>query len=95
MSAPTETIDQFKNAIAGFDWFYEMSDSHDVWRRGHAAEQSMLSRAHQGGDDFKRAWNEAHARRYNTKTFCGPYRAPFPEVWPSDAADNTIKEATP
>lgn len=84
-------LDQFKKDVAGFDWFYEMSDSHSVWQRGDAAESAILHRARSGGDDFKRHWNEEHAKRYNTKTFCGPYKPPFPEVWPKDAVDNTTK----
>lgn len=87
----TDTLQQFIADVSRFDWFYEMSDSHDVWKRGSASEATIVHRANVGGDDFKRHWNEQHAKRYNTPTFCGPYRAPFPEVWPQDATDNTIK----
>lgn len=91
MSAAPDALEQFRKDAATFDWFYEMSDSHAVWQRGHAAESAIIARANTGGDEFKRAWNEAHARCYNTKGFCGPYTPPFPSVWPKDSVDNTFK----
>jgi len=92
MSAAPDNLEQFRKDAAIFDWFYEMSDSHFVWLKGNAAESAILSRANAGGDDFRRAWNEAHARRYNTKTFCGPYSPPFLSVWPKDSEDKTLNK---
>lgn len=87
-----DTIEQFMKDVAQFDWYYEFSDDHSVYERGTSAEYAMTNRAHAGGDDFKRHWNQQHAARYNTPQFCGPYRPPFPEVWPADAIDNTHKK---
>ncbi len=92
MSAAPDTLEQFRKDAATFDWFYEMSDSGSVYQRGAAAEGALLRRARSGGDDFMCAWNEAHARCYNTKTFCGPYSPPFPSVWPKDSEDKTFKK---
>jgi len=85
----TTTLDQFIKDAQSFDWFYEMSDSHSVYMAGASAENAMISRANEGGDEFRKAWNEAHAKRYNCKSFCGPYKPPFSSVWPKDSIDNT------
>ncbi len=72
----------FKTKLDRHDWYYYFSDDHRVWCAGEAASKEIIELA-KSSDDFKRAYNEAYAIRFNTPSFVTadrPYRAPFPEV---------------
>lgn len=36
-------FEQLRKMLEKFDWSYEMSDDHSVWRRGKDAEEELLS----------------------------------------------------
>jgi len=77
------TLDEYKAELDRHDWFYYFSDDHRVWSAGEVASKKMHALAVNGNDDFKRAYNEAYAIRFNTPSFVTkdhPYTHPFPEV---------------
>ena len=46
-------MDYLKKLYTGFDWYYDRSDDHSVWSRGHAQwqaicreEQRLISEGH-------------------------------------------------
>ena len=46
------TIEQFFIACQTFDWFYQYSDDHRVWRAGDTAEKKLQAEA--SSDPIKR-----------------------------------------
>lgn len=81
----TEIIDpqDYKDMLRHHDWFYYMSDDHRVYLAGERASKKIFDIAVNGTDEHRRAYNEAHALRFNTPTFVTPdhpYRIPFAGV---------------
>lgn len=74
------TLEKFTKDLAAHDWTYAFSDDPRVYDRGERAERNLMSIARSGGDEYKRAFNTAHAKTFNTETFAKPYNSPFPEV---------------
>ena len=77
------TLDEYKAELARHDWYYYFSDDHRVWSAGEVASKKMVELAKNGNDDFKKAYNEAYALRFNNPSFVydgHPYTPPFPEV---------------
>lgn len=84
------TLDEYKTALKKHDWFHYFSDDNRVCVAGERAGAALLSTAKNGGDDFKRAYNEEHAKRFNVPSFVyegQPYKIPFPNVL-SDPMDD-------
>lgn len=76
----TISIDQFKDELNRHDWYYHFSDDHGVFLRGERENARIFFLAKTGGDDFKRAYNEAHAIHFKTDSFStrqNPYTPPF------------------
>lgn len=74
------TLEDYKETLELHDWFYYFSDDHRVYVAGEQASKQLLAVAEWNGDDFKRAYNEAHAKRFNTPSFTSdnrPYNPPF------------------
>lgn len=69
-------LDDYKNQLALHDWTHAMSDDHRVYIRGRSSEVLLQSIAETHGEEFKRAFNEAHQKAWKTET------KPFPEVAP-------------
>lgn len=77
------TLDEYKAALQKHDWFYYFSDDNRVCMAGERVGAQLLSAAKSGDESFKRAYNEAHSKRFNTKSFVyegHPYKSPFPDV---------------
>lgn len=80
------TLEHFKIELEQYDWFYYFSEDHRVYQAGEQAYRRLKELVLEGGDDFKQAFNEAHAKRFNTETFATkdhPYRVPFHITKPS------------
>jgi hypothetical protein len=76
----TISLEDFKKQLAQHDWFYYFSDDHGVWQRGERDSVRLQGIATTGNDDFKRAYNDACAIRFNTPSFVKPgatYQPPF------------------
>ena len=58
-----ETIEDYEHMLKGFDWYYEYSDDHRVWKKGSEGMR-LLRDAQSRLDPSKTLWN----------THC-PYRA--------------------
>lgn len=39
--APGATLDEYKQLIADYDWYYSYSDDHRVWQRGEASREKI------------------------------------------------------
>lgn len=77
------TIEEYKTQLEQHDWFYHFSDDHGVWVNGERESARIFSIAQNGNDDFKKAYNEAYAIRFNTPSFVYDnhlYIPPFPFV---------------
>lgn len=74
------TLEEYQKLLQHHDWYYYFSDDHRVWLRGEEASARIVALAKAGPDDFKRAYNEAHARHFNNEDFGKSYKIPFPEV---------------
>lgn len=77
------TLDEYKIALKKHDWFHYFSDDNRVCQAGERVGAKLLSAAKNGGDDFKLAYNEEHAKHFNTSSFVyegHPYKIPFPEA---------------
>lgn len=73
-------LDEYKQQLEKHDWFYAFSDSHYVWQKGMMREKQLMHIAETQGNEFKKAFNEAHAKRFNTDTFSKPYHVPYPNA---------------
>lgn len=60
-SQPMSPAD-FYDACEAFDWFYEMSDDSQVWRRGEVVRRALMSHAPEGSENraIWRAWVDYH-----------------------------------
>jgi hypothetical protein len=76
------SLEEFKKLLEEHDWFYMMSDDNRVYRAGNTNEWKLKEFARANGDDFKRAYNEAYAKRFHTPPFTVPHVWPFKEVAP-------------
>jgi hypothetical protein len=77
------TIEEYKTQLEQHDWFYHFSDDHGVWVNGERESARIFLIAENGNADFKRAYNEAYALRFNTPSFFYDrhlYIPPFPFV---------------
>lgn len=63
------TLEQYKELLSRHDWYYYFSDDHGVWQRGEAESSQILNLARTGGVEFKQAYNEVHAKYFNTTSF--------------------------
>lgn len=55
------TLQEFYNKCERHDWFYEYSDSHEVWERGEAAANALKITATQHGQAYVElldAWDD-------------------------------------
>lgn len=74
------TLSEYKAKLDFHDWFYYFSDDHRVWQAGERSSKEIVSLAENGSVEFKKAYNEAHAARFNTPSFVTadhPYNFPF------------------
>ena len=74
------TIIEYKKLLSDHDWHYNYSDDHGVWQRGERESAAITRYASTGTDEFKKAYNEAHALRYNNSSFVtdkNPYTFPY------------------
>jgi len=77
------TLEEYKSALQKHDWFHYFSDDNRVCMAGERVGAQLLATAKKGDDEFKRAYNAAHAKRFNTPSFVydgHPYKVPFPEA---------------
>lgn len=73
-------ITEYKEMLSRHDWFYYFSDDHRVWLAGEKSSKEIISVAQNNGDDFKRAYNDAHKKHFDTESFVTedrPYTSPF------------------
>lgn len=77
------TCKEFFNAAAAFDWYYEMSDDHRVWRAGNSRLRELQAEAQ--GDSVKLAildaWKEHmfSGKPWNTERTARPLISDFVE----------------
>lgn len=70
------TPQQFYDACAQFDWFYEMSDDNRVYRRGVEAQDLLLTHAPAGSRN-REIWDGFVAHYYSGPSFNKP-QLPLP-----------------
>ena len=58
-------LTKYKEMLARHDWLYAMADDGRAYRDGEKAHNHLISRARQGGDDYKNAFNLAYAKAWN------------------------------
>jgi hypothetical protein len=75
------SLEEYKKLLEAHDWYYMMSDDNRVYREGTTAEANLKAKA-LGSDEFKRAYNEAYAKRFHNNPFTTPHHWPFKEVAP-------------
>lgn len=90
MSSTAEEIaalDAFKEKLERHDWFYYFSDDGRVYNAGEAASKALVNETKNGPIEFKRAYNQAHAKRFNQECFTHsngelkyPWEPPYPEA---------------
>lgn len=75
MTPPTAiTLAEYKQALSFHDWYYHWSDDSNVYHAGAREQNRLYFIAEQLGDDYKRAFNEAYASRFDVKP---PRSLPF------------------
>jgi hypothetical protein len=47
------TLAEYYDKLAGFDWFFDFSDDHRVWKAGNQRKSTLLRMASEGGQEFK------------------------------------------
>lgn len=52
------SLNKFWRILRNHDWTYEYSDDHNVWRRGSAELSFIRSIVEQGGEDYKKLFEE-------------------------------------
>ncbi len=62
-------IAEYKIALSNHDWYYYFSDDHRVWSRGEAVNKNLFNIAKDGDAEFQAAYNEEHAKHFNTESF--------------------------
>jgi hypothetical protein len=71
------TLQEFHDACASHDWYYEMSDDHRVWQRGQGERMALL---HGSGESTQ---HDEIYKRWRLHAFSGPNwgteKAPKPE----------------
>ena len=67
----------FYDACLRFDWFYEMSDDHTVWRRGNAAKADLLSHAPIGSEN-RTIWDAMVKHHYSGPPW-NTLKSPMPD----------------
>lgn len=82
-------LDDYKQQLERHDWFFYFSDDHRVYTGGENESNRILNLAKNGPIEFKKAYNDAHKRRFDTPTFTGednkhPWKPPFPEAEAED-----------
>lgn len=73
------SLDEFKQRLKGHDWFYYMSDDHRVWQSGEQDAGEILGIARSGSHEFRKAYNQHHAKHFHRECFAKPWSLPFPE----------------
>lgn len=76
-------LEEFKYQLSCHDWYYYFSDDHRVYSAGEADSNRLKAIADAGNDDYKRAYNEAYALRFNTPSFVtpeSPFTYPYPDL---------------
>jgi hypothetical protein len=82
--ATPEELSAYWDRLNRHDWWYMMSDDHNVYRRGSAAESKILTdamlAARKGDADFLNLFQEfqAHARYLDTDGSKRPAKPPRP-----------------
>jgi hypothetical protein len=52
------TLDEYKRMLAAFDWYYEDSDDHRVWKAGFEKQKMLWEMAKDRGIEFMNAYFE-------------------------------------
>jgi len=71
------TLQEFYDALASFDWYYEMSDDHSVWTAGVRRSDELRAIAKQSPEH--QALYEAWGKHMYTGPAWENERAPKPE----------------
>jgi hypothetical protein len=77
------TTQEFDDLLTRHDWYYHFSDDNRVYTSGVASENKIKFILRNCSDDFKRIYNEHHARHYRREIFhpnLDDYKPPFPDV---------------
>ena len=56
-------IDFFKEKLEKHDWYYQYSDDINVYRAGKTKEEEINKAMEQGGEEFRRAFNEYRMKK--------------------------------
>jgi len=51
-------MEEFYNELCRFDWWYEYSDDHSVWRRGSDRERELSYKAESLGESAKEMFSK-------------------------------------
>jgi len=51
-------MEEFYNELCRFDWWYEYSDDHSVWRRGSDRERELSYKAESLGESGKEMFSK-------------------------------------
>jgi hypothetical protein len=63
------SLEEYIKQLNSHDWFYYFSDDHGVWQRGEGEHHRLLHIAQSGSNEFKKAYNDACAKRFNNPSF--------------------------
>lgn len=53
------TLEEFRQALEGHDWYYDWSDDGRAYRAGRDNQERLVGIARSGGREFMRAFNAA------------------------------------
>lgn len=83
---PTTSLSDYYNMLSGLDWTYEMSDDHQVWKRGSAAMGKVEDIARQSEEHKKlfdaykaHAWSGWKSKPDGTPDYDAGREVPKPE----------------
>lgn len=87
MAINNEELEAFKQKLERHDWFFYFSDDSRVYNAGEATSKALVNETKNGPIEFKKAYNEAHKKRFDTPSFTGndgsnkyPWVPPYPEA---------------
>lgn len=62
MSMTFQPLDEYRNALRGFDWYYDYSDDYTYWAKAKQQHDILRDQARLS-DDHKQVWDEVLAER--------------------------------
>ena len=72
------TLTEFYDVLNSFDWYYDFSDDHRVWKRGESGKAKILAMITEGGKEFKDLYDGFVAHHFSGPSW-NTDKAPKPE----------------